>query len=1096
MNRFHQKFCNFVVPRCYLGVVYTLFFVSIMKFVTKFLLCFLIVAFATTLSFARRGNPANANSPTLQFFIVDSDDNHPRTPTYNFVDTAYDAAKWRRVSTFVNGTDNGWAIVTSPDSIRFNYMGTSVLLPPKYIGANGYVSFDTGNTATQNIKLPTGLMFDYRSLVAGLWSDMELRTTGDTSKVFYRMTTDSCYVTFYNLFLKNTLGKVSATFQIAFANADSSVTINYRSFNGSMSGVPAAKIFQEQATIGVQSFNGTSGATYLDRGIYYARSYSSSIYALDLHTNLAVKFMREIDNYIAANAITYPPYDGYELATNVFAPIVKVQNIDGVTHKIVASKQVTNLATGSSVYLSVDSFNVDPGAIYSDTGRVEQGWKCGSYRLTVTFSLPSFGVDNWVPDNVMTRDFVSVGSLAFPFYDDFVTLDRCSWVGQGVNVDSSNLLFFDPPAPQATQSLQMNRANLAGRLYPNGAGDTMTTGPIDISGKSNVYLSFSYQRGAKTDSMQAGINNRTQSGPEIRKDNGASGVVSGDSLMIEAIPSTAATYNPATSAWVAIGKIYGGHDYRTQKYWLQIPSTYIHNHSRFRFRVAGKTDQTLYGYPFEDQDNFIIDEVQINAPTAGQKLISDLEPIGIDLGAGNYTRVPRNVINLYPKVRIASNGLSVGSTFYIVRLVMKDQLGREIYHRTQSFISPGARTDTTITMPIWDIQGSQGGAFVGKATIEQVFTDYKKDNDTASFTRILNIDDTYGLDDGVADTAGTMVTADGNFKYLFKPIKSDSLKGFAFYHLSASGLTNWTVTVSGPSGVQLAARSFSYNAITAGWNRQTFASVYLLSDSIYTLHFTMTQGNSLGGDASKSLMWVKSDNGTPLKYDALYPGIDTLFLDPNNSNAPYFDDDFAKNITGGGPILPMMRLVFTGSSQYLPVELISFTAKRTVAGDVALNFRSAKEQNLQSYEIERETPDGWYNIGSVMGKNSLTGASYVSLDAAAPRTSVTYRLWETDLDGSRKVLGTTTAGALGEEIKLALSVFPNPAHGEVKATISGTDGDAIITVFDALGRNVLSQKHIADGTLGLDLSTLAGGTYYVELANGSTSVRQMVVVTK
>src|SRR5207249_2369330 len=114
--------------------------------------------------------------------------------------------------------------------------------------------------------------------------------------------------------------------------------------------------------------------------------------------------------------------------------------------------------------------------------------------------------------------------------------------------------------------------------------------------------------------------------------------------------STATTYNPPASAWVIIGKIYGGHDYDTKKFRLQLASAYIHNHTRIRFRVSGKNDGPLYPYPIEDQDNFVVDAIQIAAPEAGKKLETDVEVTGLDLGSGNYNRVPRNVTTLYPKV--------------------------------------------------------------------------------------------------------------------------------------------------------------------------------------------------------------------------------------------------------------------------------------------------------------------------------------------------------------------------------------------------------------------------------------------------------------
>jgi hypothetical protein len=715
--------------------------------------------------------------------------------------------------------------------------------------------------------------------------------------------------------------------------------------------------------------------------------------------------------------------------------------------------------------------------------------------MTTTISVPSQGTDQWIPDNIMTRDFVYLSRPTIPVFDDYASLDRCNFVHTGDTRDSSHLLFHMPAAPRATGAIVLDRRDAIGNAYRNaGSGDTLTSAPIDLTGKSNVWLIFSLQRGLVSDSNKAGIMNRILSGPEPILSNGSGGVIRGDSLIIEALASSGATWNPSSASWVKIGTIYGGLDVTTQKYRIQIPSTYVHNHTRVRLRLSATNNNPTYCGAPDDNDAFAIDGLQISAPVLGLKNETDLEPISFDLGAGNYTHIPRNVKSLYPKVKVGSNGLGVNQTIYGCRLIIRDNLNREVYHRIASFTAPVGRSDTVVTFPEWNIEGSQGGLFKATIYTEQCFTDYRRANDTAKFEQVLYIDDTYALDDNKADTSGTMVTADQNFYYTFKPMRSDSLRGFEFYHLSGSGLTNWTVTLRDRWGTALVTRSFSYNALTSGWWRQTFTPYYTLADSTYRIQFSMTQGGSFGGDASKGLVWVKTDNGTSKTYDALFPQVDTLFRD--NNGALYFTSSAPKNASGGGPLLPMMRMVFGGSATYLPVELVSFEANRLSNGDVNLNFRTAKEENLSHFEIERENGDSWEGIGTVYGKNSMNGSNYAVIDAEAPRFNVRYRLWETDLDGSRTMLGTAVASGMPGVETLVMSIYPNPASRTMYAMVHGAGDGATLTMYDVTGNVAKRFENIRDGRTEIDISTVVEGSYYVELLTRDGNVKAKVVVTK
>lgn len=1066
-----------------------------MKPFYKLLFVLLCVFIITDYSFARRGNPVPTQSgPRSQFYLVDSDDNHAQTPVYKFVDTT--VGTWVRLTGFTN-QDNGYKQVFPPpaDSFEFNFSDQLVVLPPRYFSVNGHVSFDTFFTAVNNDLPPVDVDSNFRSFAAALWSDLEFRSYGDSSNVYYRMTADTCYVSYYNAFLKGTNGKARATFQIVFCRTDSSVTFMYKSFDGDVCGSPAAKLFQDAVTISCSGYLGTFATNYLHKGTYYARTYGSIQYAKDLHNGLAVRFMRYPKNLCRAITVSDPPSDGYETTMNPFIPKVKVENLTDTTRRIVVKNVLMNLTTGINIYSRTDSMNVDPGTITEISTSQQSGIPCGAYRLTSTISMPSRGDDSWVPDNITTRDFYYLSRPTVPVFDDYATFDRCNFIHTGDTRDSSHLLFHQPAAPYNTGAIILDRRDANGLTYRTaGLGDTLTVAPIDLTGKSNVWFIFSLQRGLVTDSNQAGITNRVLSGPEPLQTNGSGGVIRGDSLIIEALPSSAPIWNPAGSSWVKIGTIYGGLDLRTTKYRIQIPSTYVHSRTRVRIRLSATNNNPTPCGAADDNDAFAIDGLQISAPVLGLKNESDLEPISFELGAGNYTHIPRDVKKLFPKVKIASNGLGVNQTVYGCRLIIKDNLNREVYHRTASYTAPIGRSDTLVKFPEWNIEGSQGGRFKATCFIEQCFTDYRRANDTAKFEQVLYIDDTYALDDNKADSAGTLVTADQNFYYTFKPMVSDSLRGYEFYHLSSSGTTNWTTTIRNMQGNTLVTRSFSYNVLTPGWWRQTFTPYYLNADSTYRIQFQMTQGSNLGGDASKGLVWVKTDNGTTKTYDALYPVETGNFRD--NNDVPYFTSSAAKNSSGGGPLLPMMRIVFKGSSTYLPVELISFEASRLSSGDVNLHFRTASEENLSSFEVEREVGDVWEQVGVVSGKNSSNGANYSLIDDDAPRFATHYRLWETDLDGSRKVIGTAAAAGMPGVETLLLTVYPNPASRVMYALVHGAGEGSTLTMYDITGSVVKRYNNIRDGRTELDITNIAEGTYYLELITQDGNVKAKVVVTK
>lgn len=1050
--------------------------------------------------FARRGNPVNYSTPSIQYYTVDSDDNHPQKPTYRFLDTTF--GSWTRVTGFGN-PDSGYVrVFPSGNTFEMSYYGRQLMLPPRYIHVNGFVSYDSIPVGTpidtlfrlfsgaKNSTLPNtsnGASFP-------LWSDLELRT--DTSKIYYRTVNDTCYVSFYNIGMKGTNGRIRATFQIVYSRLDSSITFQYRSFDGVIDGDSSERIFERSSTIGVQDSAGVDASMYLNRGAYYAGSFAGSQYEKPLHDGLAVKFFQESRNIIRIVSIDNPPNNNYELTSTTLSPSLTIENLSDTTRTAYVSYLVTNTITGAQVYIRNDSITNVLHGTRSHNGPTLLNFPCGQFRLTISISTVSNNSDVWGHDNAFVRDFVRITQLTFPFIDSYKTLDRCNYHVYGAShIASGGDVFYDQVAPVSSGAVMLDRRDAVNAFYLSRlAGDTLTTSPIDLAGRSNPHLIFSLQRGTKNDSIKAGIRNRRLIGPESKVVNSANTIISSDSLVVEAIASSAPSYNPSELSWKTIAKIYGGIDLGSEKVRIQIPSAYIHNHSRFRFRLDAQNDGAEFGSPFDDADEFVIDGLQIIAPTFGNKNETELEVTKVELGAENYTHIPRNVRSLEPVVTVASNGLQVTQGVYQVRLVIRDQLNREVYHQMKSLSAPAARSDVKLTMPEWVIEGSQGGVFTCKATIEQTFSDYYKANDTNVLYRTLKINDVYALDDGSPDTVGTMTTSETAFNYQFTAITTDSLRGIEFFHLTANGTTNWSITIRDTSNAIVDQKNISYNVLERGFQRTAFASpIKLERGRKYSIQCSLTQGFAIGGDASRGLVLLSKSLSTPSasEYKPLYDSLLRRFSTP--TGVMYYDTNrMVLNGAAGGPLLPMMRLVFAGSATYLPVELLSFRAKRTADGDVALNFETAKEENVSHFIVERMSGHNWQQISSVAAKNSLKGSQYALLDNDAPNTKALYRLREQDLDGSLTMLGTAEVAPIGEASG-KLQVYPTPATDILHIKNSVLIREIGLT--DIAGRSIHSNKGLSLTSYDINVKGLEEGVYLLTVTDedGNTSREKVVI---
>jgi hypothetical protein len=185
----------------------------------------------------------------------------------------------------------------------------------------------------------------------------------------------------------------------------------------------------------------------------------------------------------------------------------------------------------------------------------------------------------------------------------------------------------------------------------------------------------------------------------------------------------------------------------------------------------------------------------------------------------------------------------------------------------------------------------------------------------------------------------------------------------------------------------------------------------------------------------------------------------------------------------------LARLTVSNGANPLPVELVRFTAEPQGA-DTLLRWATASGKNNDRFAMEA-TADGrtFRCIGQVAGHGTTTQThEYQLLDPAIARyaaSPVYYRLRQVDADGTASYSPVRTVAVTKPELALS----PNPTSRAT--TLTGAGPGTAVTVFDAIGRQVLTATADAAGSAALVLPDgLATGPYVVRV--GSKALRLTV----
>jgi hypothetical protein len=143
--------------------------------------------------------------------------------------------------------------------------------------------------------------------------------------------------------------------------------------------------------------------------------------------------------------------------------------------------------------------------------------------------------------------------------------------------------------------------------------------------------------------------------------------------------------------------------------------------------------------------------------------------------------------------------------------------------------------------------------------------------------------------------------------------------------------------------------------------------------------------------------------------------------------------------------------VVLGNYASLPVKLLSFAGKLTDKQSL-LEWRSVKEENTSHFEIEYSADlSGFFKIGFVLASgNSNTIKAYQFIHANPIYGNNYYRLKMVDNDGHYSYSRIINLVASANQSELSL--YPNPASGQVLVSHPSRADDAQLSVVDMTGK--------------------------------------------
>ncbi len=363
-----------------------------------------------------------------------------------------------------------------------------------------------------------------------------------------------------------------------------------------------------------------------------------------------------------------------------------------------------------------------------------------------------------------------------------------------------------------------------------------------------------------------------------------------------------------------------------------------------------------------------------------------------------------------------------------------------------------------------------------------------------------------------ASLANSMAcTPSESFEYSGRVVKAGTSEGVpgATVKISAGGGSFETISDgNGDFALDIVQGNFNFYAGSWGYITKEMANVNISTSSTpltielnegYQDEFVLDLGWVVTGDAETG-SWTR---GVPLGAD--YQGV---LYDPNQDVQDDLGEECYLTGNSGGqaggndvdngttiltspvfdatifnaPEISLYRWFANGGGEGAAPNDVLEISLTDGTQTVVMESVDASDPALNSWVLSK------YNIADYLTPTNSMQVIISTADQLSPNG----HLVDAAIDLFRVAEGTVGVdNALAEELGFSLS--PNPNDGEFQLTLSHLDGDALVSIYDAVGRQV-SYRNVRNGATAFDLKSQPPGVYFVKVeVEDDFFVRKVIV---
>jgi trimeric autotransporter adhesin len=173
----------------------------------------------------------------------------------------------------------------------------------------------------------------------------------------------------------------------------------------------------------------------------------------------------------------------------------------------------------------------------------------------------------------------------------------------------------------------------------------------------------------------------------------------------------------------------------------------------------------------------------------------------------------------------------------------------------------------------------------------------------------------------------------------------------------------------------------------------------------------------------------------------------------------------------------------------VPLKFISFSAQKCSNNQVCLHWKTANEQNVSHFEIERSTDGILFSKIATKPANNFTNNTYTATDDinTIQTKQLYYRIKQVDVNGKTT---TSTIQLIKLQHNEQITIYPNPVADEIN--ITNWSKVQQVQLVDVMGKIVKQWQAITSSSL--KVNEITAGVYFVkmQLVSGELQMQKIV----